>query len=312
MAANEHTVYLMSNSSMDYFPNTISYFQNRLEPPINCAEGEWEVGLVDIFYPYLLEDDIISDSEIADKESDDKKQKKKINTIITRLGSVDFPQNSYSSFEDLYQTIKEAASKQINVNILLQNLQWIVLRDNHELLNMKRSNQRWKPIEDDPRKAANTIAYTSQGQQGVIRFPVKIYRSLEELVTTIRSRLPSLNMAIAVNQMLNSFLSNDLKGVYYPLKTDTEENMFNKEPVYVYVDIIEPQYVGGIKSRVIRSIPFPVPTRYQTFNPITYVKVEKQHIDVITFSLQTMHGERVRFVSTTVPLVATLHFRRRQ
>ena len=48
---NSFTIDLVSNGSMDVYPNnSLSKFQNKIDPPLEL-EGDWELALNEIYFP---------------------------------------------------------------------------------------------------------------------------------------------------------------------------------------------------------------------------------------------------------------------
>lgn len=57
MESTNFTIDLVSNGSMEIFPeNTLSAFQNQIDPPLDL-DGDWEVALTEIYFPTKFEYD---------------------------------------------------------------------------------------------------------------------------------------------------------------------------------------------------------------------------------------------------------------
>jgi len=57
MSSSEYFVTLLSNSSSEFYNNTLSAFtKNNLKPPLVLDDfGKWKVGLTDIRHNYLFD-----------------------------------------------------------------------------------------------------------------------------------------------------------------------------------------------------------------------------------------------------------------
>jgi len=99
-------------------------------------------------------------------------------------------------------------------------------------------------------------------------FPVKVYKSVEDLVQTIMS------------------LANCRSSGLTPAAKDNFDFTV-PEPVYVYTDIIRPNLVGDSYVRLLTSLHFPSAIGYHRFNYPMYRPVEQSFIESIAIRLVT-------------------------
>ena len=121
-------------------------------------------------------------------------------------------------------------------------------------------------------------------------FPVKVYKSVEDLVQTIMTpaNCRSSRVTLAAKDNFDFTLS---------------------EPVYVYTDIIRPNLVGDSYVR-LTFLHFPSATVYHRFNYAMYRPVEQSFIESIAIRLYTKTGENVVFEDSDIPCLVILHFKK--
>ena len=94
--------------------------------------------------------------------------------------------------------------------------------------------------------------------------------------------------------------------VTYP---KTENTFGDNLPIFVYCDLIEPQFVGDSYTRCLRVV------RYQgyhhVFQNVYYMCVEKTYFQTVAVEILTRLGDRVPFASVAQPSILVLHFRKR-
>lgn len=92
------------------------------------------------------------------------------------------------------------------------------------------------------------------------------------------------------------------------IETDVEKVSSNTESVFIYSDIVTPQFVGDSYVRSLRVIQFPSLRGQHFFQPVYYLPVEKKNIESITIALVNKHGENVKFNLSSLSTNIVLHF----
>jgi len=97
---------LPSNSSMDYYPqNTVAQYTTKLNSQIEL-EGEWEVGLAEISFPFEIEN--VLEGECYFYLYNDEENTKKTITI---------PLGYYGTFDELLTRLKVAQTMELSVTV---------------------------------------------------------------------------------------------------------------------------------------------------------------------------------------------------
>ena len=97
---------LPSNSSMDYYPqNTVAQYTTKLNSQIEL-EGEWEVGLAEISFPFEIEN--VLEGECYFSLYNDEENTKKTITI---------PLGYYGTFDELLTRLKVAQTMELSVTV---------------------------------------------------------------------------------------------------------------------------------------------------------------------------------------------------
>ena len=78
----------------------------------------------------------------------------------------------------------------------------------------------------------------------------------------------------------------------------------------IYCDLIEPQFVGEDKVRVIRPIIVWPASGIHLYQNIHYFPVEKREFQDIRIEIKKLNGEPPEFQNTDVPVKVVLHFQR--
>jgi hypothetical protein len=163
-----------------------------------------------------------------------------------------------------------------------------------------------------------------------IKFPVKHYNTLHELVTHLARHYKSSNkreeLMKAYSECLNSYLfptgvTNELsRSDYGHNSVQITDNLVSHfpvrlykgiEPVYVYTDVIKPNLVGDSYVRLLTSLHFPSGTGYHRFHYALYKPVEQSFIESISIRLITKTSEDVVFEDSDIPFLVTLHFKKK-
>jgi len=233
-------VTLPSDSSANFIPNnTIASFRTKLATSIELEPDKWEVGLVEISYPRGYKKSLL------------------YNTLRFVSTPVKFPVKHYESLNDLIAHLTR------NFKSLNRKEQFITSFS--ELLN------NFLP----PHESTTGLLNMCHGQNSlhisenvVSHFPVKVYKSVEDLVETIMTpaNCRSSRVTLAAKDNFDFTLP---------------------EPVYVYMDIIRPNLVGDSYVRLLTSLHFPSATGFHRFNYPMYSPVEQSFIESIAIRLVT-------------------------
>ena len=84
----------------------------------------------------------------------------------------------------------------------------------------------------------------------------------------------------------------------------------SKTPIFLYTDIIRPQFVGDTMTRLLRVLPPNIASDHQIFSSLYYIPIEKVHFASITISFCSKTGKRYPFPASEHPSIVVLHFRR--
>lgn len=304
-------VVLPSDSSGNYFPhNTLSSYTTQLAQPLELKrEDNWHCALVELSYPYgfdTLEYSVLDD----DNEMT-------ANVIQTRVGRIVFPVKDYSSLQDIYTTIKDSVTDARMKEVLISELQWYLLRDQNSLGELRQFGK-WTPDEAPAStKLKNSVQILIKDDRGnvhsdyTIEFPCKLWYGLDELLSEIKYKLRSIDDLAATNLTMRLNVGSDIKALHLSANRRLPDVLEDLQPVFVYSDIISPQFVGDTYVKNLRVIQFPNPQGHHIFNPAYYFPIEKTSISSISIALRSEVGKPVRFETSPVPTIAILHFERK-
>jgi hypothetical protein len=121
-------------------------------------------------------------------------------------------------------------------------------------------------------------------------FPACVYNGLEDLAATIMNPANCHSSRITLKDSCN---------------------YATPETIYVYTDIIKPNFVGDSYVRVLTTLHFPSSTGYHRFDYPLYKPVQQSFIESIAIRLVTKNGEDVLFEDSAIPSVVTLHFKKK-
>jgi hypothetical protein len=308
---NQFYIDLPSDSSIEYYPeNTLSRYTTRLAHTVELKhEDNWHVGIVELSYPYgfdTLESSVVGeDNEMTS------------NVLLTRVGRIVFPARTYNELTDLYSTIRDAVSNtEGKRDKILNELQYSMYKERTSLEFMKgsRATHPWihntQPVTT---KNKNILSVTYRGVNNSvlkesIEFPVRLYYGIDDLVSEIRSRLPTVDHALQANTMMKNLYMSDVQGIHLAVNKRTVDDIAETQPVFIYTDIIKPVLVGDTFVRRLRVIQFPNSTGHHIFQPTYYMPVEKTRIESISIALHSKNGNPVRFETSPIPTYAVLHF----
>ena len=84
----------------------------------------------------------------------------------------------------------------------------------------------------------------------------------------------------------------------------------DKTMVFVYCDLVAPQFVADQNLRTLRIIHYPSIVGEHRFQNVYYLPVEKRVFRDINIQMRLMDGSTVPFEAGVLPVKMVLHFRR--
>lgn len=93
-------------------------------------------------------------------------------------------------------------------------------------------------------------------------------------------------------------------------KTNTEKKI-DTDMLFIHCDIINEQMIGDQCVKIIRTFPIKKSqSEYIEFLNIQYVPVDVNYIDSISFILTNLENKQPKFITTEVPSMIRLHFKK--
>ena len=86
--------------------------------------------------------------------------------------------------------------------------------------------------------------------------------------------------------------------------------LVDKTIVFVYCELVAPQFVADQNLRTLRIIDYPSRDVEHRFQNVYYLPVEKRIFPDITIQMRLMDGSTVPFEAVILPVKMVLHFRR--
>ena len=300
-------VHLPSNSSSGYFPhNTISHYITKLPQTIEL-DGEWEVGLAEIFFP-LYFDNVI--------------QFHASNKPFT------FPVMQYPDIESLLsilfrRVLAEADNEKIAVACIDE-----FLTEAHRVLPKEEENHIVTGISTTNKVNASTVV-----SDKYVEFSPLLYGTPRQLIGGFYGGAQTLFAAKTIREYIHNIceayrtaISNPKEYDLNMLKTlstydvDPENALSTQhlQLIYVYCDIIAYQYTGDIMARLLRVVHHNTyksgnnAVAHYVFQPTYYLPVAVNSFETIEISLRNVQGQLLPFRAGPTPSHVVLHFRRRR
>lgn len=361
---NEFYLTLLSNSSMNYFPNnTLAHFQTKLPRKITLASN-WVVGLAEISFnvaatseerkkPQVVKPRSIT---LINEQGLNGPVKIPIHTKVTPLNSILYMLRKLISFTDPWSMEMVGASQYDSNNDLNSHLNKIVNEYNCEgtTIPIVITKSKFEPVPelvpkgspkgefkppketlDEPqskrkKRSADepvvviTLPTLGSDQQMKIPLEKENYESVEDLLTTILSKIPpeKLDKDALLDVIKNS--------ESLPVSYDDDDLFVSSPPrihpsilpqqvtpnhernlMFVYSDIIKPQLVSNTFARCLRTILLIQNSEvYKSFNGIQYFPLEKTNFDTIEILITSQSGEIYNFQPSSTPTMLVLHFRK--
>jgi hypothetical protein len=242
---------LLSNSSMQYYPdNKTGHFTVQLPKPLTL-DGIWKVAVTDVHYQYNLLNVSPDNNGITFRMNGEN-------------GQCDIFDGYYDKIEDLLEVINKFMDPFIN-----------------------QSGEHFLQINDSKQVNVNAKAYKVMSR---IQF---------------KNRL-ALQLGFEPNVTIR----------HNPLKLKIPANVSKGIPdeMFIYCDIVEPQYFGHELSRILKMVSIAKnnkiygQTVHKEFQRLQYIPVMKKYFETVTIELRDKTGAYLPFVSGTCMLV--LHFRK--
>lgn len=323
---NDFYLTLLSNSSMDYFPeNSLAHFFTKLPQKIDLL-GNWIVGITEIAFNisssskpkkrkiieekdklnYLVIDE--SDARLQNKKKSDVNYGTKI-PILTGLINLTtalflYLANTKLELEENYfeSSMRKAISKTLldddNTDIQLLSTPYqgnpvvtIQVDMEKDKFNIPIYDSKFSSIEDFLETILKSIPKNQRNQ-----------RSL--LLLARKSHIPP-RVEIEYNNEIVSSVAN-----HPALSFPTLEDISKRELMFVYTDIIRPQFVGNSLSRCLRTILLLNNSEvYKSFERIQYCSLERKSFDTIEILITAQNGSPYNFEPSATPTMVVLHFR---
>lgn len=269
---------LPSNASMSYYPdNSLSEYTVKLPRQLQLDDS-WQVGLCQITYPGLLHN--ILETYPAFMYTRDAGQ-----TGANRAGreSAENITNSVERLENTVDTdwhVKYFTPGFYSLSDILQALNDVFIND-----------------------TKNSVSFTYN--KGLQRTMFKGWKN---------------NVgALKINDKLAKMMGfREAKYIFCERKKivadfDANASIFSPKYLYIYTDIVEPQFVGDRNVPLLRTVPINATEKSRVMEKIFthpyYVPLLKHDIETIQILIKTETGESVPFERGL--LSVTLHFRKR-
>jgi hypothetical protein len=126
----------------------------------------------------------------------------------------------------------------------------------------------------------------------VAHFPVRTYNGYQDLFDTIMKPANHTSSRVII------FTKDNIE-------------FAQPEPVYVYTDIIKPNFVGDSYVKLLTPLHFPSSTGYHRFDYPLYKPLEKPFFESISIRIVTKNGKDVVFDDSAIPCLVVLHFKKR-
>lgn len=276
---NEFYVCLLSNSSINYFnQNTLSSFTNLLASPINLT-GDWAVGVTEVAFNSFIDN---NNKQQIENNNNNLKRVKRSSTLKTQDGQSD---THLKITSELNHTTKANLPKALAPTMFIPKA--------------------LSPI-PEPKKNIDAINHTPDLNKKKLSIPIINETDGDgekELVMNMDTVYSPTHEAIPFG--------------YYKTNDDIQNSIMNTQKVdqlrfiYIYTDIINPRYIGGIKSRYLRIIPKSKNNEsIIKFDHIEYCLLENNYLENISILIMDGQGEQINFESSASPTYIMLHFKR--
>ena len=279
--SNEYFVDVVSNASMDIFPdNTFSSFINRLPKELNL-EGEWLVAVQEIIYPLSF-----------------KVTKRKVTWAISYDRYVGRTKYEFIYSEnDKIKTIIDNFNKSLRTAYLNENKHLKPDEINPPMLSLVIVQEEGKPEKEKVKLKFGKLPESNR--------PIYFYCVDHTFMRALGFDLYSFTLKV-IDANKNGY--DEITAQHQP------ELGPKSHLVFIYSDIVHEHFVGDTYARVLRVIPLnrgqSDTLHHTTFTTPYYYPVRANRIEDIGIKICNEEGEFIKFKSGRVFL--SLHFKRKE
>lgn len=281
---------LLSNSSMDYYPENKTGTYNVQLPRYMCLEGEWEVGLTEIQYPFTFFTVERGMNEIEIKYIKATEEYAKHREQLHKEGKK-------VKHEKSHENIKEKV-------VILEGF--------------------YKEIRDVVESINSAIAEKT-GQNNFFNYDLRAnrVRAMNEVIAEGEKVIISCKLSAKLGQMFGyqSEVDGSENQISVPVDSTHAPDVVNMnmgipDKMLIYCDILEPQLFGDKCSKVLASVitrasggpPYFAQPMREVFNPITYVPLQKKKFESVGIDIRNVEERLFPFRYGTSSV--KLHFKR--
>ena len=320
---NSFTIDLVSNGSMDvYSNNTLSKFQNKIDPPLEL-DGDWELALNEIYFPLtftpVLETTIemtLQKRHVWLASHDDnfayyiEQNWVDIGEKTTLVVDLNDPiekiiEKVNKEMEKIYNADKEALQSRLSSRAASLPPKFEI--DSNNVITftagLLETDETIEPIKvaEQNEKPSHVAILNEDGEPfGKVRFAeIKDDRH----IFTRNLYAPYFDNNLFINKLglHENFLQKMFDSRNYPWKTTglllKQENHILL--MFIYTDIIRDHHVGGTLAPVLRTVPLTKGVYegigYSSFENLVYYPIRKNFIESISILLTQDTGEQIRF-----------------
>lgn len=268
---------LLSNSSMDYFPlNKTSLFTVQL-PRYMHLDGNWEVALTEIQYPYTF-------SNVEDGQTEIQ-----LETIEITEAFIDWwDKNERTSppFEAIWSSHDIIPGFYTKINDIIDTVNETIAKETQQ------------PTFFDYHPRAHRITV------------------MNDIIQVGRKFIKTCKLSPRLALQLGFPPGEPIQGIGHYAQHAVNAGVIIPDKMLIYCDILEPQLFGDSWARILRMIntnagnnlpyfgqPFSV-----TFNQPQYTPVQQKHFEAVSIDIKDIEGKLMAFQYGT--LSVKLHFRR--
>lgn len=270
---------LLSNSSMDYYPeNKTSSFTVQL-PRYMYLEGNWEVALTEIQYPYTF-------SNIEDGHSEIQLETIDITTDFIEWYIANKDPTTSPPFETVASTHSITPGFYEDIKDIVESI--------------------------------NDAVGKATGQASFFNYDDRAHRvtAANDFVQTDRKWIESCKLSPRLGLQLGYQPNTVINGRPTYAQHVVNQCGIIPDKMLIYCDILEPQLFGDSWARVLRLVnvngghirPYFGQPCSVTFNQLQYTPVQLTHFEAIHIDIKDIEGKMMPFQYGT--LTVKLHFRR--
>lgn len=304
-------VTLLSNSSTDFYTNTLSSFTNNLKPPLVLHDVEkWKVGLTDIRHNYLFDYvNCTKDDEIIFTNG----VKKKLEFIISieklpyyiafyAKNPGIYNQRYFHDFLDLEKLDRFPDEPSLSEYETKDDI------DNDDE-NIIKINLYFNEYINDIKERKINIKLNQKYTCKQIMF--KVIKTCFEMLDEIETK--KLELKFGRSHSIKIIIEHFIAEVRYFAKILQKYNNKNfiGSFMYIYTDIIAQRHVGDEYHRVLNVLPISeIEQEYTAIKNVQYYPVNKGEINSISILLTDEKTNLIPLEGGYSPTCVTLHFKK--